>query len=383
MSLTFLSLRDFKCHAELDLQLASFTVLTGLNSAGKSTVCHALALLGQSIREGRDSSRGELILNGDLVRLGTVGDVRNQASDHDLFELSVRDEVREVSWRFDGERRASKATLADCTLRMLDGEKATTYSVLAPDDPTVSPLVNRLRELVYVTILRNDPSVIPRMTGTESELRIGTLGDGAVALLHFRDQDKVSDSLCIENVPPTLPRQVEAWMSHFFPGFAMDIQPVDGSMDVLTLRIRTDMSGEFHLPANVGYGPYYALPIVTAALSAKTDGGFLVLDSPEAHLHPRCQNEMAKFLARVAATGVQILVETHNDHFINGARQAVKEGLLDPASAIIHYFGAAEDGDGAHKHSTVSINSEGALDHWPKGFCDQYEFDLASLADWN
>ena len=83
-------------------------------------------------------------------------------------------------------------------------------------------------------------------------------------------------------------------MNKFFPGFAMDIQPADGSMDVLTLRIRTDISGEFHLPSNVGYGPYYALPVVTAALSAKP-GGLLILDSPEAHLHPRCQNEMAKF----------------------------------------------------------------------------------------
>jgi predicted ATPase len=380
MSFTLLSLRDFKCHAALDLPLAPFTILTGLNSAGKSTVCHAFALLGQSIREARDSSRGSLLLNGDLVRLGTVGDVRNQTTDHALFEISLRDEVRELTWRFEGERRASQANLADCTLRLLDGSRDATYSTLSPDDPDAAPLVDRLRELVYVTILRNDPSEIPRVTGSESELRIGTLGDGAVALLHFRDQARVSESLCIENVPPTLPRQVEAWMSHFFPGFAMDIQPADGSMEILTLRIRTDISGEFHLPSNVGYGPYYVLPIITAALSAKP-GGFLMLDSPEAHLHPRCQNEMARFLTKVAATGVQILVETHNDHFVNGARQAVKEGALDPASTIIHYFGESTD-DGAHRHSTVLVDREGSLDHWPRGFCDQYEIDLASLTEW-
>ena len=170
-------------------------------------------------------------------------------------------------------------------------------------------------------------------------------------------------------------------MQHFFPGFAMQIQPADSAMDIMTLRIRTSISGEFHLPANVGYGPYYVLPIVTAALSRKP-GEILIVDSPEAHLHPFCQNEMAQFLAKVAATGVQVIVETHNDHFINGARQAVKSEAIPPESVILHYFGDTETEDGVHKHSTISINAKGTLDHWPKGFCDQYERDLARLTDW-
>lgn len=238
-----------------------------------------------------------------------------------------------------------------------------------------------LRSLEYLTILRQDPAEMSSSIGKDYEGRLGTKGEATVAFLYLNDQTKVNESLCLTHAPPTLPRQVEALMRHFFPGFAMEIQPADSGLDVLTLRIRTDQAGEFHLPANVGYGPYYVLPVVTAALS-RSPGQLLMVDSPEAHLHPSCQSEMAKFLAKVASTGVQILVETHNDHFINGVRQAVKDQAIAPDSVVIHYFGASEPSESAHAHSTISVAPDGALDHWPKGFCDQYELDLARLTDW-
>jgi predicted ATPase len=381
MSLTLLSLRDFKCHAALDLPLAPFTILMGLNSAGKSTVCQALALLGQSMRGGGIRSVGDLLLNGDLVRLGTLGDLQSQTTDQDAFSITLRDENIELVWVFGGARHASRAALREGTLRLLNGHKETRFSAVACDDADGAQVVALLRDLEYLTILRQDPADVPSAIESDFENRVGIMGEGAVPLLYMNDQTRVSESLCLEPAPPTLPRQVEAWMQHFFPCFAMEIQPADSGMDVMTLRIRTDLEGEFHLPSNVGYGPYYVLPVVTAALS-RTPGQMLMVDSAEAHLHPSCQNEMAKFLAKVAATGIQILAETHNDHLINGARQAVKDKAIPPESVLLHYFGATTSGGDAHAHSTITIDSEGSLDHWPKGFCDQYELDLARLADW-
>jgi predicted ATPase len=382
MSLTFLSLRDFKCHAELDLPLAPLTILTGLNSAGKSSVLHALSLLGQSIRDGGHSSRPEFLLNGDLVRLGTIGDVQNQTTDHQTFRIALRDGTSEISWCLAGERRDTKATLKEGVFRALDGSLETTFQDVSLRDNADNPMVTLLRDMEFLTILRRDPADMPFPVEGNFENRIGALGEGAVPLLYLNDQTHISSTLRIENVPPTLPRQVEAWMQHFFPGFAMDIQPMDSAADVMVLRIRTDLAGEFHMPANVGYGPYYALPVVAAALS-RAPGQLLMIDSPEAHLHPSCQSEIGKFLAKVAATGVQVIVETHNDHFINGARQAVKDKTIaPPESVLLHYFGASSPDDDAHAHSTIAIDSGGALDQWPRGFCDQYELDLARLADW-
>ena len=381
MSINFLFLRDFKCHVALDLPLAPFTILTGLNSAGKSTVCHALALLGQSIREGGHRSRDELLLNGDLVRLGNVGDVQNQSTDQQVFEITLRNETAEVTWRFTGERRNPKAVLHSGEIRAFDGSRKIDFQNVSLGEGVEKPIAVLLRDLEFLTTLRSDPAEVIATIDSDSDHRIGTLGEGAVPLLYLNDQAHISESLRIADVPPTLPRQVEAWMRHFFPGFAMEIQPVDSAMEIMTLRIRTELSGEFHQPPNVGYGPYYALPMVTAALS-RTPGQLLMLDSPEAHLHPSCQNEVAKFLAKVAASGVQVLVETHNDHFINGARIAVRNGEIPASNVILHYFGEFTEDGHAHQHSTISINREGVLDHWPEGFCDQYEADLANLTKW-
>jgi predicted ATPase len=43
------------------------------------------------------------------------------------------------------------------------------------------------------------------------------------------------------------------------------------------------------------------------------EGGLLIIENPEAHLHPAGQSEMGMFLARMAAAGLQILVETHSE----------------------------------------------------------------------
>lgn len=382
MSLTLLSLRDFKCHTALDLPLAPFTILTGLNSAGKSTVCQALAFLAQSLRAGKGLSPMPFPLNGDLVCLGCMGDVLNQMTDQDCFSITLRDDNIDLALQFSGDRRDTKALLKHGVVRYLNGQHEESFTQQFFQDPHSKLMATLLLELEYLTILRSDPAEVTyRNTVSEPEVRIKKDGDGTVAVLYLRDQTKVHEQLCMQNVPPTLPRQAEAWMEHFFPGFAMDIQPADSAMDILTLRIRTDRSGEFHLPGNVGYGPYYALPVVTAALVAQP-GSLLIFDSPEAHLHPKCQNAMAGFLATVAKTGVQILVETHNDHFINGVRQAVKSDIIPADSTIVHYFGDATDAVDTHRHSTISIDAKGSLDHWPEGFCDQYERDLANLTEW-
>lgn len=46
----------------------------------------------------------------------------------------------------------------------------------------------------------------------------------------------------------------------------------------------------------------------------------VILENPEAHLHPRGQTEMGKLIASVAHSGCQVIVETHSDHLFDGIR---------------------------------------------------------------
>src|SRR5258708_39648245 len=105
----------------------------------------------------------------------------------------------------------------------------------------------------------------------------------------------------------------------------------------LNLPILLSEIGVWYRPANVRYGLTYAFPIIVALLAAEDDQ-IVVIDSPEAHLHPSAQSQMGQLLARFAAAGVQILVETHSDHLLNGARLAVKGGVLPHSEMQIHFF---------------------------------------------
>jgi predicted ATPase len=84
---------------------------------------------------------------------------------------------------------------------------------------------------------------------------------------------------------------------------------------------------------------------------------------------------MGHFLAAIAASGVQVLVETHSDHVLNGIRRAIGEHRILPASqAIVHYF----DGDGSAPQ-TLAFTETGGIDSWPRGFFDQFQLDVAAL----
>jgi predicted ATPase len=89
---------------------------------------------------------------------------------------------------------------------------------------------------------------------------------------------------------------------------------------------------------------------------------------------------MGRILAHFAAAGVQILVETHSDHLLNGARLSVKERALSNHALQVHFFtGVTTAGHGV---ISPSVDADGRVDEWPDGFFDQSEKDLSRLVGW-
>ena len=150
-------------------------------------------------------------------------------------------------------------------------------------------------------------------------------------------------------------------------------------MNSVTLGLRTSDATSFHRPVNVGFGLTQVLPIIVAALAAK-EGDLLLIENPEVHLHPAGQALMGQFLAEVAAAGVQVLVESHSDHLLNGIRRAVKSEKISPSAVALHFF-KPRDEDG-EQVTTPILDSTGNIDHWPAGFFDQLDKDLNYFAGW-
>jgi predicted ATPase len=131
---------------------------------------------------------------------------------------------------------------------------------------------------------------------------------------------------------------------------------------------------------NVGYGLTYTFPILVALLAAEP-GDIIVIDGPEAHLHPQAQSRMGWMLATFAAAGIQLIVETHSDHILNGIRLAVRDKVLPTAGLSLLFFaGNVLEGHGV---TSPRIDDEGRINEWPDGFFDQGDKDIAQLAGWS
>jgi predicted ATPase len=149
----------------------------------------------------------------------------------------------------------------------------------------------------------------------------------------------------------------------------------DRRANVATLRFRDrELIADWSKPTNVGFGFSYALPIGVAALTAMP-GTLLLVENPEAHLYPTGQSQIGRFLARVAGSGVQVIVETHSDHVINGMRLEVAQSQsLPKEDVVIYFFGAG------NVPVKIELQSIGVFTSWPSGFFDQTELDLGQLA---
>lgn len=376
--LTRLDLRLFKCFELLMLPLSSLTLLSGGNASGKSSVLQSLVLLHQTMREHEWSTR--LQLNGLSIRMGTVADVVDKVNGRYTFEISVVDEECLYRWAFTGERSEMSMAVDRVTVGDVTNEKPELLRYLLPPkvDGTATSLAHRLRGLTYITAERVGPREVYPLEDRQSVMVVGPTGEHAASVLHQGRDERVLDELALPEVPTTRLRQVEERMHTFFPGCGLAVQQVPQT-NAVTLGLRTSTDTDFHRPIHAGFGLTQVLPIIVAALSA-TERDIVLIENPEVHLHPAGQALMGQFLTDVARAGVQVIIETHSDHILNGIRRSVRAGKLSPDQVAIHFFRLRSD-DAAQVISP-QLDSAGNIDMWPEGFFDQFDKDTSHFAGW-
>ncbi|MDV6346803.1 DUF3696 domain-containing protein [Nitrosomonas sp. Is35] len=374
--LTRLDLRYFKCFELLRLPLGHLTLLSGTNASGKSSVLQALVLLHQTMREHEWSTR--LMLNGEAIKLGTVSDVVDKLHGRKSLSIGVIDHHKTYSWSFSGERSELSMSVdhvmvdQDCI-----NQPERLRHLLSPELTT--SLANRLKNLTYITAERIGPREVYALEDRQIASVVGPAGEHAVSVLHWGRDEPVLDGLVIQDVINKRLHQLEARMQMFFPGCGLEVQQVP-RVNAVTLGLRTSDATDFHRPIHVGFGLTQVLPIVIAALSAAEED-ILLIENPEVHLHPAGQMFMGQFLAEIANAGIQVIVETHSDHVLNGIRRFVKSGRIQPEKIALHFFRSSSSIDIAQVVSP-QIDERGNINSWPDGFFDQFDKDMNYFAGW-
>lgn len=375
-----LELKNFKAFPELDLELRPLTLLSGMNGMGKSSVLQSLLLLRQSFLPiaslSAEDKQLNLILNGDLVELGTGQDVFFNRDDYipDSTELRfclTDDQEREYTWSYE-----------------YDSATADVLLPIANSKPILEIYKTGLftDAFHYLQAERVGPRTAFEMSdyAVKQRRQLGKTGGFTSHFLQQWRNDYVHDAMHHPNADGVqLFNQVTAWMGEISPGVSFDIQP-HSDMDLISLRVGFPGTKSFRA-TNVGFGISYTLPVLVALLSAKR--GFLVLlENPEAHLHPQGQSKMGELIALATLAGVQVIVESHSDHIMNGIRVAVRRGLIEPENVAFHFFQRDKYIDESNNREveftevlTPELDSEGRLDYWPKNFFDEWKVNLDRL----
>ncbi len=377
--LTQIELRLFKCFELLRLPLAPLTLLTGLNASGKSSVLQSLVLLHQTMSEHEWSTR--VALNGSGVRLGTMPDVVDEVFGRDSFAVAVSDEDNTCVWTLGGDRRDMSMGVRTVSVNGRETHAPEQLRYLVPPEEAtgVAALTEKLRDLTYITAERMAPQDTYELKDPFTVRTVGPRGEHAVSMLHWARDAATRDELVLPTAPPTLLRQVEARMRTLFPGCTLDLQQTARANGV-TLGLRTSDAEEFHRPMHTGFGLTQTLPIVVAVLAARR-GDVILIENPEVHLHPGAQSLIGRMLADVARAGVQVVVETHSDHVLNGVRRSVKAAVLSGEQVAIHFFRPRSDDEPSVLAPTM--DDSGNIDDWPSGFFDQSDKDSSYFAGWS
>lgn len=372
--LTSLQLSSFKCFEKLDLGLRPLTLLSGVNSGGKSSVIQAPVLLAQTFSE-REWGR-TLLLEGPDLALGSASDVLNQKSARRRFSLGLATASEKVQWTFKADDR--KALSVELESAAIDGKSLELQDpvrwLLPASLAERSAAVAALRRSTWISAERTGPREVLPLRDAPGHNHVGARGELAAGLLYWRESDPVPRALCLPEVPPTLFHQVRARMQEFFPGCDLRVAPIDGA-SALTLRFRSNSRSDFQRPQNVGFGVTQLFPILVALLASEP-GDLVIVENPEVHLHPAAQQRAGALLARAAASGLQVIVETHSDHVLNGVRLAAKQQTLAPSDVAVHFFSPES---GSYVPKSPRLDADGRLDSWPEGFFDQFDLALSQL----
>lgn len=359
-------IRNYKCFESRTIDLKPLTILAGSNSVGKSSVIQGLLLTRLSLDKilqfnlpnssSNTTPQLKVPLNGKYnLSLGNTLEVLRRDAENDT-----------IRFEFTNDQSAGVSFLS---FRAEDRLKSS-YNIELKEWSEISGLVALQNEFYYLAAERQGP----RLSYSVDELdykHAGWQGEYAIQVLSDVEAEieDPSERGFEGSLDFKIINQVRSWMKFIIPGFYLDLVQLNGRLKIAEASFAKSSS------TNVGFGISYVLPIVVNGLVARS-GQVFIVENPEAHLHPKGQSNIGYFLGMVAKSGVQIVVETHSEHVVNGIRLAsVSKGFT--TSVQINFFSIATDG--RVEVNPITIAGNGDLTGFPENFFDQAQQDLLKI----
>ena len=383
-------IENFKCFEnEEKFHFSKLNLLTGINGRGKSSLLQSLLIISQTFIKKKNPQ--QLMLNGEWIELGTFDDIKNDNSKNNIISFRFRTDdkdQKDVCFKYTDAKESER--IASITNLIVDGEEKYIETTTASDtkggqtykqqqSKNLLPLdsvklISQFQRFHYVSADRLGPIEYVKKNDNPESLKIGIKGENLVNVLAYNEGYNVEKTMC-KTGNTSLKEQIIEWLSYILDGANIEVKGRDEKeLSILRFLLNSQKNGKFYKPTNVGFGYSYILPIIATGLIAKA-GDIFIVENPEAHLHPRAQSRLTEFFAHLSANSIQIFIESHSEHILNGIRiNALNPNIdLSNEDVSIYYF------DENFKPNKLDIDKNGKIATWPNGFFDQQEIDLAQI----
>lgn len=384
-------IKNFKCFYDASININQLTVLAGANGFGKSSVIQALLFLRRTIEhcakwDGRKyTAEIDCNLNVELngaycLSLGMSNNIIPMEADIKsvlTLQLQSGNDRIGLSYHLNDEKTFLWLNLSENKIEM-EGEVEKL------------PIFNQA--FYYLNAERIGPRIAQKIKFHDYP-NVGWQGEYTAQILsEYGDKAGEVDSNIVidkerrfdknEDSNGALLQQTQLWMQYLMPEVSVSGR-IDHKMQCAQIIVENHYTkGDPVVATNIGFGISYVLPIIVTGLIAKPDT-IMVVENPEAHLHPSAQSKIGQFLAVIAQSGVNVIVETHSDHVINGIQIATAKHIISKEHVSINFFSQDEINKENRQPSIseITINEKGELSRWPKVFFDQTQLDYVTLLD--
>jgi hypothetical protein len=234
-----------------------------------------------------------------------------------------------------------------------------------------------LRSIYYLGPLRDYPRR-EYIWGGGDPADMGRRGEYAVAaILASRER---GDSIGRGKGRPrfTLEEYVAYWLKELKLIDEFRVGEISQGTNLYRVYVRKSPGGPEVLITDVGFGVSQVLPVLVLCYYAP-EGSTILFEQPEIHLHPSAQSGLADvFVDAMQTRKVQIVIESHSEHFIRRLQRRVAEAQKLKPEDVALYF--CDINNGGSNLKPLDLDQYGNIKNWPVDFFGNEMLDIAATA---
>ncbi len=392
--ITELRARNFKSWQDTGpLQFAPLTGLFGANSSGKTSILQVLLMLKQTVKDndsklplnfGKSNFDNVIHLHDKNLSLGfsvswklpkqikIQGDLINSLS----FSTAILEKYGSVMverFCYSTNRNDFEIGWTERGYRYLPNvidEKADTYKCYGVDSPVgplekFKPLSEEFEGLfsriIYLGPLREYPQHSYTWEGDHPQ-DIGMYGEKMISAL-----------LASRILRHPIEVQILKWLRKLDLIYSYDVPPVTEEGKNYECLVKQYKDGPEVPLTDVGFGVSQVLPVLTLCYYAPEDS-ILILEQPEAHLHPKVQSDLADVLIDVVKNrNVQIILESHSEHLLLRLMRRIAEEDISVDQTALYF---CQINEGTSEIERLKVDEYGNISNWPQNFFGDEMGDL-------